>query len=236
MNRWQKFFVVLVFGAFSLSALAAGNVVRLTPAKIDTNNIESIKRGAKFFATNCMVCHAMRHLEHDKLSQEAGITIDKMPLKDQDWWFGVAPPDLSLVARVRSPDWIYTYLHSFYKDEAQKLGSNNLLVPGSRMPNPFGGMQGVQMLMVNADKLKKTNSIYAKKPSYFTMLHEERQGSMTPTEFHDNINDLVNYLVYAAEPIEHERKSLGWWVLGFMLIMIILTFLLNREYWRNIEF
>ena len=88
---------------------------------------------------------------YDGIAIEAGVTYDKMPLKGQDWWFGVTPPDLSLSARVRSADWIYTYLHSFYKDPSHKLGTNNLLMPNSSMPNPFGGMQGDQVLKISLD-------------------------------------------------------------------------------------
>ena len=96
---------------------------------VDINNKASVERGAKFFANNCMVCHTMRYLTANKIAKQAGITLDKMPLKDQQWWLGIAPPDLTLAARQRGADWLYTYMHSFYKDDARPTGYNNLLVP-----------------------------------------------------------------------------------------------------------
>jgi ubiquinol-cytochrome c reductase cytochrome c1 subunit len=50
-------------------------------------------------------------------------------------WFGTTPPDLSLVARSRGPDWIYTYLRSFYKDESRPFGVNNKILVNASMPD-----------------------------------------------------------------------------------------------------
>lgn len=227
---------VVVLSAVSICAQASSDVnVRLEPINFNLRDMDSVKRGAKHFAAQCMVCHAMRFLDHNPLAKQAGITIDKMPLKDQEWWFGTAPPDLSLIARVRSPRWIYTYLHAFYKDESRKLGSNNLLFPNSNMPNPFAGMQGEQVLAVDADQFHTMGGVFATKPRYFSLLRMEKQGSMSADEFHQQIYDIVNFLVYASEPARAERTALGWWVLGFLLLLMALTYLLKKEYWKDIK-
>lgn len=220
----------------SLSAVAASGEpeVSLSQANIDEHDMASVERGAKFFATNCLVCHSMKHLKYDKLSQKAGITYDKMPLKQQDWWFGAVPPDLSLSARVRGADWLYTYLHSFYKDDSKKLGSNNLMMPGNSMPNPFLGMQGTQVLTVDLNDLHSRGGVFVQKPHYFAVLRLEKQGSMSPEEFHQAVRDVVNYLVYASDPYKVERIQLGYWVLAFLLILVVLSYLLKKEYWKDV--
>lgn len=228
--------LILLFSFVAMPTTAAtGAAIRLEPVHFDTRDTQSVKRGAEIFKAQCMICHAMRYLEHDPIARSIGMTIDKMPLKDQEWWFGVAPPDLSLTARVHTPRWIYTYLHAFYKDESTTLKSNNLLVSNSKMPNPFMGSQGEQVLSVNPVELHKASGVFAKRPRYFSVLRLERQGSLTPDEFHQQIYDIVNFLVYASEPAKMQRLAIGWWVLGFLALLIVLTYLLKNEYWKNIK-
>ena len=174
----------------------------------------------------------MRQLSHNALAQKAGITLETMPLKDQTWWFGAAPPDLSLVARARGAAWIYTYLHSFYKDPTHRLGSNNLLAHNSSMPNPFVGLQGVQVLVETPRAFLVREG---KRAHYFNVLRLEKQGSMSPEAFHEAVTDLTHFLVYAGEPTAATRRHLGRYVLGFLIFFIGLTYLLYREYWRDVD-
>ncbi len=209
--------------------------VHLENPNVDVQDLESVKRGGKFFAQYCMLCHSVKYLRHDKFAQSLGIVLEKMPLKDQDWWFGVPPPDLSLEARIRSPEWIYTYLHSFYKDESRKVGSNNLIFDNSSMPNPFAGMQGEQELSVPKEKIHTLHGIFSGKPYYYEVLRMEKQGSMTPEEFDQHTRDVVNFLVYASDPNQIDRMSLGKWVLLFLLVLLVISYLLKKEYWRHIK-
>ncbi len=216
-----------------LSVFAISSPVKLEKANVNVHDKASLERGGKFFASNCLSCHALQYTRYDKLVQSVGITYDKMPLKDQDWWFGVAPPDLSLISRQRGADWLYTYLHAFYADPSRELGSNNLLVPKSAMPNPFMGLQGKQVLTVDAKKLY-TNRDW-RKQHYFNVLKLEKQGSMSAEQFDKATNDLVNFLVYVGEPARVAREKWGWWVLGFLFIFLILAYFLKKEFWRDIK-
>lgn len=229
------FLCIILFCAPSVFASLDGVPVHLENANVDVKDLESVKRGGKFFAQYCMLCHSVKYLRHDALAHSLGIVLEKMPLKDQEWWFGVAPPDLSLEARIRSPEWIYTYLHSFYKDESRNVGSNNLVFDNSSMPNPFAGMQGEQVLSLPKEKIHSLHGIFSGKPYYYEVLRMEKQGSMTPEEFDQNTRDVVNFLVYASDPNKMDRMSLGFWVLGFLFILLIISFLLKKEYWRHIK-
>ena len=204
----------------------------LSKAPIDRNDMASIRRGAKFFATTCMSCHTLKYLKYDKVAQEAGITIDKMPLNVTSWPYGVTPPDLSLEADIRGVDWIYTYLHSFYKDPARPTGANNLLVHNTAMPAILMPYQGVEVLAGNADA--NIGAIY-KKVEWYNLLVQESEGSMKPAEFDATTADLVNFLDYAAEPFHIEQERIGYWVLGFLAFFFVLCYMLKKEYWKDIK-
>lgn len=207
--------------------------IQLEKADVHSTDMASIEQGGKFFARNCMICHSLKYVQYNPLAKKLGITLDKMPLKDQNWWLGVVPPDLSVVAQSRGADWLVTYLHSFYQDNSRPLGSNNLLVNNTAMANPFVHLQGEQELIVDRQKLFTHG--HDKKPRWFNVIKRTKAGSVTPAEFDQTVNDLVNFLVYVSDPHAAERKRLGWWVLGFLGIFLVLAYLLKREYWKDIR-
>lgn len=232
----KKYILFLLF-LVPFAAIAAMDVpvnIALSPVKVNTHDKASILRGAKFFANNCMSCHTMKYLQHNKIAKEAGITLDKMPLKNTKWWLGVAPPDLTLIARQRSPQWIYTYLHSFYKDPSRPTGYNNLLAPNIVMMNVLAPLQGVQELNKKAIA-RYTNTKHYSKPQYYSVLEMVRSGSMSPQEYNRTITDLVNFLVYAGDPHKAQREELGWWVIGFLVLLLILAYPLKRLYWKKVK-
>ena len=92
-----------------------------------------VQRGALLFMDYCSGCHALRYLRNNQIA----VPPVSMPVDDARRWFGQVPPDLSLTAKARGPEWLYTYLTSFYHDERQPFGTNNQLVPDLMMPNPF---------------------------------------------------------------------------------------------------
>lgn len=204
--------------------------IALAKASINTADIESIKRGGKFFAANCMSCHTMVYLRYDKLAQEVGVSYDKMPVNVKNWPNDVVPPDLSLEADVRGTDWLYTYLHSFYQDSSRPSGVNNLLVPNTAMPGIISAFQGVQTKIEGRLPTALFHSL-----QWYDLLVLQKQGSLTPDQFDATIADVVNFLAYAAHPYEASQHSIGWWVLGFLIILLVLTFYLKKEYWKDIK-
>jgi ubiquinol-cytochrome c reductase cytochrome c1 subunit len=138
--------------------------------------------------------------------------------------FGAAPPDLSVEARARGVDWIYTYLRSFYVDTTRPSGVNNLVFPLVAMPNILGGLQGDQALEVEKHGEHEVK-----------MLKQTAPGSMSTKEFDATVGDLVNYLDFMSEPAKLVRYKLGYIVLGFLFILLILTYLLKKEFWKDIH-
>lgn len=215
---------------FSSVGWASHSPVQLSPAPVDRFDMDSIKRGAKFFAANCMSCHTLVYLKYDKVAKEAGITLDKMPVNVANWPNGVTPPDLSLEKEIRGLDWIYTYLHSFYQDASRPTGSNNILVPGSAMPNILSGYQGQQILVAHPDLGVVGDTVH-----WFNRVKLVQAGSMTPDQFDAAMADVVNFLGYAAEPYYIEQHRMGWWILGFLSIFFVFIYALKKEYWRDVK-
>lgn len=227
MLRLFTFTILLI--AFQVQAEELSTGFQLSNVKVDPNDIASIERGAKFFAANCMSCHTMVYLKYDEIAKKAGITYDKMPVNVKEWPYGVTPPDLSLEADVRGPDWIYTYLHSFYKDAKRPTGANNLLVPNTAMPNIVGTYQGEQ------EKLEEPVISMFGTYHYYDALKLTRPGMMSADDFDSTIRDVVNFLDYAAEPFKAEQQRIGVWVLCFLVFLGIMFYLLKREYWKDIK-
>ena len=167
---------------------------------------------------------------------EAGVQIynsthNVMQYCNGDKWIGKAAPDLSLTARVRgSSDWIYTYLKSFYRDPARPLGWNNVLFPGASMPNVLWELQGVQSAVFNAPE-----GGHAGGAPVFSHFEQAQPGRLTPEEFNQVARDISNFLQYAAEPAGLKRQQIGVWVLLFLSVLTILTWLLKHEYWRDVH-
>lgn len=227
-----RLLLLLLISVFSLYAHAEEIKIELAKAPVNMQDVASIKRGAKLFATICMACHTLIYMRYDKLAEEAGITYEKMPVNVKTWPQNVKPPDLSLEANVRGVDWIYTYLHSFYIDPSRPTGVNNLVLPGTAMPDMVAAFQGMQVL---APDIKVTQGVYARALQWYDVVELKTQGSMTPDQFDSTITDVVNFLAYAAEPFKASQHRLGGWVLGFLFILWVMIYLLKREYWKDIK-
>lgn len=144
-------------------------------------------------------------------------------------WFGNPPPDLTLVARVRGADWLYTYLNSFYLDPSRPTGANNTLFKNVGMPDVLWQLHGMRKM--NVSKVKDSHGKEVEKVS-FTQVSK---GTMTPVEYQKATNDLVNFLVYLGEPAKMERQRIGILVMFFLVIFFIFAYLLKKEYWKDVH-
>jgi ubiquinol-cytochrome c reductase cytochrome c1 subunit len=218
-----------------LMAMAAGGA-RLDSSPHDPRDLVSLQAGARTYVNYCLGCHSMQYMRYSNLTEfglsEAQVkdyllfTAEKVgepmkaPLeaKAGKTWFGVNPPDLSVIARVRGADWLYTYLRTFYRDPKTTTGWNNVVYPNVAMPHALWTLQGERAL---DDKTHK--------------LTEISKGTQSVTEYDTTVRDLVNFLVYASEPAATSRKTMGIWVLFALGVLFILTYLLKREFWRDVK-
>ncbi|MEI7997033.1 MAG: cytochrome c1, partial [Methylococcaceae bacterium] len=143
---------------------------------------------------------------------------------DAEKWFGTQPPDLSLIARSRGADWLYSYLKSYYIEPGSPTGVNNLIFEDTAMPNPLWQLQGEQ----HAESRKTIWGDYTK-------LVLEEPGTLSEREFDRFVNDLVNFLVYVGEPVQLERERIGKYVIFFLLMFLVIAYMLKKEYWKDVH-
>jgi ubiquinol-cytochrome c reductase cytochrome c1 subunit len=241
MNKIKIF--ILIFLLAPLVAFAAEPGMPLDEAPIDPTDNESLQRGAETFVNYCLTCHGasyMRYNRHRDIGFSESEILDKLVLTDQktgdlmlsamrdkegEEWFGVVPPDLSVTARARGADWLYSYLRAFYRDDSTVSGWNNLVFDRVAMPHVLWQLQGEQELVIEAaDNAKEKKTLQLKVP-----------GTLTPDEYDQYVADLVNYMVYLSEPVANYRKELGMYVMLFLFFMLGLTYALKREYWKDVH-
>jgi ubiquinol-cytochrome c reductase cytochrome c1 subunit len=240
----KNIFITILLLALSFGVVAE-ETAHLQRANIDPTDNESLQRGAKHFVTYCLGCHSIKHIRYQRMSLDFGIddkkvlseiapqgaTIYKqmhtaMNAHDSEKWFGIQPPDLSLVARSRSADWIYSYLKSFYTDPKKPLGTNNLVFKDVGMPNVFWQLQGEQKALF------KTGDSGQEEVEQLVV---DVPGTLSEQEFDTMVNDLVNFLVYVGEPIKLERERMGKYVLFFLGMFLLIAYLLKKEYWKDVH-
>jgi ubiquinol-cytochrome c reductase cytochrome c1 subunit len=244
--------ILIVLGLLALIlpglATAAGPGVKLDKADIDVTNTASLQRGAKYFVNYCMGCHSLKHARYSRLASDLGLNeaqvrdnliftrtedgdktaigalmANAMRVKDGKEWFGTTPPDLTLVARARGEDWIYTFLRGFYLDPSRPFGVNNTAFDNVGMPHVLWELQGWQRLAEHGD-------------SHTAPVFEQAEsGRMTPAEYDQVVRDLVSFLSYVGEPRQTERKVIGFWVMLFLVVLFVVTYLLKKEYWRDVH-
>jgi ubiquinol-cytochrome c reductase cytochrome c1 subunit len=230
----------------SFSALgAAGGAVE--HAGTDIADRASLQRGAQLFMNYCSGCHSLKYMRYSRLAEDLGLSEDMvmenlnftgakfgeqiqvaMPDEKAAQWFGQVPPDLSVTSRVRGPDWIYTYLKSFYLDESRPLGWNNTLFPNASMPNPLWTMQGVQRPVHGAEDEVTGEPVVER-------LELATPGSQSAQQFDQTARDITAFLEYVGEPAALKRQSLGVWVILFLAFFTFLAWLLKTEYWKDVK-
>ena len=232
--------------AFVLAA--GGSGVPLQDADIDLADKDSLKRGAEVFVNYCMGCHSLQYMRYNRMGEDLGmdevqvrqsfifndakpgdLMVSSMRPKDGEKWFGTAVPDLTLVTRWRSTDWLYTYLKSFYQDPGRPYGVNNAVFPDVGMPHVLAPLQGVQKAVYSEAEGDGHGPIEGVEPD------PEQPGTMSAEEYDDMVRDLTNFLTYAGEPIKLERQRLGIYVLLFLAVFFVLAYMLKKEYWKDVH-
>lgn len=230
------------------AAFAAGGATGLDKANYDLTDQASLQRGAQTFMNYCLGCHNAQYQRYQRTFEDLGIpldlgeellqftgsgvgshmvsAIDKTAASE---WFGLTPPDLTLVSRVRSPDWLYTFFRSFYVDESRPFGVNNVIFENVGMPWMLEELQGTTR------QVWERRLVDGKMTDIYVGLETDNNGRLTAAEFDQAMLDLTNFLVYIGEPVILERQRLGFFVIGFLLVLLVLSILLKREYWRDVK-
>jgi ubiquinol-cytochrome c reductase cytochrome b subunit len=227
----------------------------------DPHDQPSLQRGAALYMNYCFGCHSLQFSRYNRVAADLGIPEDLMESnlifdpsvkigalmenamdeRTAKVWFGATPPDLTLVSRARQPEWLYTYLRTFYRDDSRPYGVNNKVFKDVGMPHVMLELQGMQECAMGP--VKATNGGVKRDPLTGEDILEEpcgqftvaEEGSMSAEEFDVAMYDLVNFLAYTAEPIAADRKRIGVFVLLFIAVFFVFASLLNREYWKDVH-
>jgi len=223
-------------------AWAAGNEV---------TNTASLQRGAANFTNYCLGCHSLKYMRYERMAKDLDISMEQLrasliptaakptdymlssfPKAEAEAWFGKVPPDLSLVARYRGTDWVYRFLKGFYVDTSRATGSNNLVLDGAAMPAVLSDLEGVKAAVFAEHGAGDGAHAVGKSVERFEMV---AQGRLKPEEFDGFVRDTVNFLDYAGDPSQVERRSIGLWVVLFLLVFTGFAWMLKKEYWKDVR-
>ena len=232
-----------------MASMGATSGFALESANNDVSNTASLQRGAAYYVNYCLGCHSAQYVRYNRLAQDLGLSEDQvvnnlmvtgerpfdtmntaMPQRDSESWFGQPPPDLSLIARARSTDYLYTFLRSFYVDEGSPLGTNNMALSNPAMPNVLWELQGLQSAVYREEE-RADGTVR----EVFDGFEIVQPGRLSPDEFDRVARDIVNFLDYIGEPVQLQRQSLGLRVIGFLLIFLLFAWLLKREIWKDVK-
>lgn len=255
MKKISTFLLMLV----PVTALAAGGEnLPLDKADVDLNNKASLQNGAKLYVNYCMGCHSLSYMRYNRLGDDIGLTDaqvtenlmfvydfsgpqgepekvgalmkNAMPARDAAKWFGAKIPDLSVVARSRGADWLYTYLRTFYLDESRPMGVNNARFPLVGMPHVLWELEGLKKPIFETHKDHEGNDVQV-----IVGYEKVTEGTRSEVEYDSDVRDLVNFLVYVGEPAKLQRYSIGVWVILFLVILFFVAYALKKEYWKDVH-
>jgi len=237
-------------------ALANEGGFTLDRAPDRSNDMAALQNGAKLFVNYCLNCHSASAMRYNRL-KDIGLTEDQiknnllftgekvgdlmkvtLTAKDAKEWFGAAPPDLSVIARAKAseagsgPDWIYTYLRTYYKDDSRPTGWNNMVFPNVGMTHALWELQGVN----SAKYVEEKDEHEAGKTVHkFAGFEQVKPGKLSKNDYDSAVADLVGYLQWMAEPAQNTRKRLGVWVLLFLGAFFVLAWRLNASFWKEVK-
>jgi len=240
--------VLITIGIFcAATAWCEEGEIDLLPSGTDIKNIDSLQRGARNFMNYCSGCHSLKYLRYNRMAADLQIPeselgnlmftstkpfdgINSAMPADAEGWFGRQPPDLSLMARARGVDYIYSFLKGFYADKSRLWGVNNLYLPNAAMPHVLYQLQGSQKPV-----FKNIPDAGGSARMVLTGVEPMTPGAMKPEEDDQFVRDIANFLDYAAEPIKAKRESMGVFVMLFLLVFFVFAYLLKKEYWKDVH-
>lgn len=248
----RKLGITFIALAMAVAAQASEGGPSLKHVEFDQHDIDSMQRGAKYFMNYCSGCHSLKYMRYSAMGKgievldENGELDEKlmlknlvfpdhkigdlmtnaMPPEDAKDWFGKAPPDLTLAARVRGSDWIYNFLLGFYYDPTAPRNVNNSVFPDVAMPHILQDLEGIKVPVFSESATGSRKLLYTERV---------RDGRMSEQQYASMVYDLVNFLTYVGEPMKYSRILIGWFAMAFLALFTLLAYLLKKEFWRDVH-
>lgn len=243
---FTKLAALLLAGLMTAGVASASEEAGLQEANVRLDDVASMQRGARLFFNYCSGCHSLQYLRYSRLAEDLQLdpkeveksfvftgakigdhALSHMPSEEGAAWFGKAPPDLSLEARAKGSDWIYSYLKSFYLDPSRPLGWNNTVFPNVSMPNALWELQGLQVAV--------TKPAEAGHDAEIEKLELKTPGRLSAGQYDQAARDITAFLQYAGEPAALKREAMGVWVLLYLALFTFIAYLLKHEFWKDVH-
>jgi ubiquinol-cytochrome c reductase cytochrome c1 subunit len=221
-------------------------------ANASVSSVASLQRGARNYMNYCLGCHSLQYMRYSRLAADLGMSEQQvmenlmftgggihdyiksaMPADDAAEWFGLAPPDLTLITRARGADYVYQFLKGFYADGSRPTGANNLVLKDTAMPYVLAGVGGERKAVFTLEKCVENGE--EKMVRQFDGFETVTPGQLNEEEYDRFVRDTVNFLQYAGEPAQASRQSLGVWVILFLIVFTLFAWMLNKEIWKDVH-
>jgi ubiquinol-cytochrome c reductase cytochrome c1 subunit len=244
----KKIIAIFLVAVMPMLAQAAGGA-HLDKVDVDMGDKASLHNGAKLFMNYCLSCHSAQYMRYNRMAADLEIPEDMvkenlmfasdkigdtmtiaMSKEDASAWFGTKVPDLSVIARSRGADWLYTYLRTFYTDESRPWGVNNTTFKDVGMPHVLWELEGLKKPVYEIHKGEDGNDV--KTISGYEIV---TPGTMSADEYDKAVRDLVNFMVYVGEPAKMQRYTIGIWVLLFLAVLLVFAYLMKKEFWKDVH-
>ena len=244
----KRIYIIILFLVIGAPAWAA-ETTALMHVDVNLSDQASLQRGAQVFVNYCQACHSAAYMRYSRLGSDLGITEDvlkenlmfgtdkpgdtmtsNLNRDDAAQFFSMVPPDLSVIARARGADWLYTYFMTFYRDDSRPTGVNNLVFKDVAMPHVLWKKQGWQRAV-----LKEIKNPDGSAKSEIERLELATPGELGEAEYAAMVRDLVNFMVYLGEPAKLHRYRIGGWVMVYLLVLAVVVYLLKKEYWKDVH-
>ena len=250
MDKLKHLARIVAIGSWFVAATAlaaGGSDVPMEKAEIEPDNVNSLQRGARNYMNYCSGCHSAQYVRFNTIGDALELTDDQlvdnlmfnaektfetirssMPAADAARWYGVAPPDLSLMARAKGSDYIYNFLKGFYLDPDSPTGVDNLVLAGTSMPHVLWELQGFRQGIFSEHTDDGVTTLQ------FESFQPVTTGSLDAEDYDEFVRDTVNFLAYIAEPVRAERRKLGTWVIIYLLVFLIIARMLKKQIWKDV--
>jgi ubiquinol-cytochrome c reductase cytochrome c1 subunit len=245
----KKIITALLITLMPALSLASSGGVHLDKADVDLHNQASLQNGAKLFVNYCLSCHSAAYMRYNRMGKDLGLTDEQvknnlmfaadkvgdtmtvaMPESDAKKWFGTKIPDLTVVARSRGADWLYTYLRTFYLDPSRPWGVNNATFKDVGMPHVLWELEGLKKPVYETSTDHEGNET-----KHIVKYEMVQPGKLSEAEYDNAVRDLVNFMVYMGEPAKLSRYYIGVWVLLFLALLFVVSYAMKKEFWKDVH-
>jgi cytochrome c1 len=201
-----------------VAPLAHAHEGTLTKVAVQTD-LPAVERGADNLMNNCHSCHSLKYIKYRDLLK-LGISKQKV-----DGWRGELGLDTPLLAQMSE------------SDALQSFGTappDLSLMTKARDGGPDYVYSYLLGYYMNASGVPG-NHIFpeTKMPDPLGV-----SGTSNPAQLNaikDQARDIVSFLNWTADPQQSARLKLGYYVIGYLLVLTFLLYLVKNQIWSRLD-